>query len=145
MLPTQDSSLVLLLTHCTAYQILLHGSSEEMKMVLKNLTELSRDEQLQEQALTDLVNEVAYYLDRDGLLKEGRAEGRIEGLEQGKIQGLEQGKIEGLEQGKIEGREQGLEQGKIEVALNMLRKNSELSFITEVTGLSEDEINKLRG
>ena len=45
----------------------------------------------------------------------------------------------GLEKGIKE----GLEQGKREVALKMLEKNMEKSLIREITGLTDEEIEKL--
>ena len=43
------------------------------------MEELSRDEQLRQEAFTRKINEVAYGLDRAGLIEEGRAEGLQEG------------------------------------------------------------------
>ena len=95
------------------------SNDEEMKMALNHLNKLSRDEELYQQALTEKINKVAYALDRSGLLEEG------------------------MQKGLQKGRQEGRAKGKQEIALNMLRKNAELSFISEVTGLSEDEILKL--
>ncbi|MCZ0933352.1 MAG: hypothetical protein OXJ52_09415, partial [Oligoflexia bacterium] len=53
---------------------------------------------------------------------------------------LEEGREKGREEGKIEGK---LENQK-EIALNMLSKNLEVSFISEITGLSKIEINQLK-
>ncbi len=50
--------------------------------------------------------------------------------------GIEQG----LELGKIEGEHNS----KIEIAINMLKKNMRLEDIVEVTGLSIEEIEKLK-
>ena len=85
--------------------------NEDMKMVLKHLNELSRDEQLRESALTRQMNKVAYDLDRAGLLEEGMQKGMQEGVKQ--------------------------------VALNMLKAGSEISFVSKVTGLSKEEIASL--
>ena len=41
------------------------------------------------------------------------------------------------------GRQEGLREGKLEVALSMLAKNTPIEFIQEVTGLSEAEIKSL--
>ena len=43
-----------------------------------------------------------------------------------------------------EGWQKGLQAGRQEVILNMLRKNTDISFISEVTELSEKEIKKLK-
>jgi predicted transposase/invertase (TIGR01784 family) len=48
------------------------------------------------------------------------------------------------EEGIEEGIEKGIEKGKIQVAKNMLAKNTTLDFIAEVTGLSIEEIKALQ-
>ena len=80
------------------------SKNEEIKMALNHLNELSKDEQLREEALTELMNKVAYDLDRAGLREEG----------------------------------------KMEVALNMLREGFEVSVISKMTDLPEDEIRNLK-
>ena len=48
---------------------------------------------------------------------------------------------------KEEGRQEGLQQGlqqRDKVVLNMLKKKLDTSLIAEVTGLSEEEIKKLK-
>ena len=52
----------------------------------------------------------------------------------------EKGRWEGLRKGRREGRQ---ERNK-EVVLNMLKKKTDISFISEVTGLSEKEIKNLK-
>jgi len=56
-------------------------------------------------------------------------------------------KLEGKAEGKIEGEAIGIEKGKTEgiteVAKNMKSKGSDVAFISEVTGLSVEEIEKL--
>ena len=84
------------------------SKDEEMDMALKHLNKLSRDEELYQETLTAEINEVAYRLDRRGLIEEGKQE-RNE-----------------------------------EIALNMLGKGLKTSLISEVTGLSENEITKLK-
>jgi len=60
----------------------------------------------------------------------------------------EKGRFEGMRQGIRKGRQEGLQEGRQErdkeVVLNMLKKKAEISFISEVTGLSEKEIKKLK-
>ena len=51
---------------------------------------------------------------------------------------------EAYELGEASGVEQGVEQNKVEIALNMLRENTNSDFICRVTGLSLDEVEKLR-
>ena len=41
-------------------------------------------------------------------------------------------------------RQQGMQQEKLVIARNLLRKNMDLSFITETTGLDQKTITKLK-
>ena len=49
-----------------------------------------------------------------------------------------------LEEAERRGMEKGMEKGKVEVALGMLNKGYSLSDISDLTGLSAKEINKLK-
>ena len=51
----------------------------------------------------------------------------------------------GREEGEAKGREEGEAKGKAEIAKNLLAKGLDTSFISEVTGLSVPEIEKLSG
>ncbi|KZX15822.1 Rpn family recombination-promoting nuclease/putative transposase [Methanobrevibacter filiformis] len=57
-----------------------------------------------------------------------------------------EGKMEGLKEGKIEGKMEGLKEGEINLQrkhiINMKNKNMSLDEISEITGLSIDEIEK---
>ena len=83
----------------------------------------------------------------DALVDEEKAKSLKEGIEAGKAQGLLEGKAQGLEEGKAqglqEGKTQGMQQSKIEIAKKMLSKGISLDLITEMTGLSEEEIKTL--
>ena len=80
-------------------------------------------------------------------------EGMLTGItvnEYGKVmkkEGFEDGKAAGLEQGRTEGLEQGLEQGRaaerLEMARNMKGKNYSVKEISELTGLTAEEIEKI--
>jgi len=48
------------------------------------------------------------------------------------------------EEGKIEGIKQGSRQEKLEIAKNMLVKGTDIEYISEVTGLTKKEIEKLK-
>lgn len=76
----------------------------------------------------------------EGAKEEGREFGRIEGVEEGR----EIGRIEGIEEGREVGREIGRIEGIREIARNALIKGKEVSFISEITGLNEEEIIKLK-
>ncbi len=70
------------------------------------------------------------------LLQSSLDEAREEGMRKGRLAG----KKEGLEKGMSAGMEKGMQA----VALNMLKKKTDLSFISEITGLSAEEIKKLK-
>jgi predicted transposase/invertase (TIGR01784 family) len=55
-------------------------------------------------------------------------------------QGMEKGRAEGMEKGRAE----GIEKEKKEIAKSMLGKDSEIAFIQEITGLSKEDILKLK-
>ena len=99
------------------------SQDEEIKMALKHLKKLSKDEELYQRAFTEQINLVAYNLDRAGLLEEGLQKGLV--------------------QGKLEGKLEGEFNKQKEIALNMLKESFEVFVISKVTGLSEDEIIKL--
>ena len=48
------------------------------------------------------------------------------------------------EEARLEGKKEGRQEGRQEIMLNMLKKSAEVSFISEVTGLSKEEINKIK-
>jgi predicted transposase YdaD len=82
----------------------------------------------------------------------GRAEGLAEGMEKGKAEGLAEGmikgKAEGIAEGKAEGIAEGRAQGIKETQLNTARKMLKLGMtieeITEITGLTKEEIGNLQ-
>ena len=90
----------------------------------KNLEKLSENEHAC--YLADLREK--YILDQNSLLETGYSEGLEAGLEQGKKEGIEQGKAEQQK----------------EIAKKMLDKNIPIDTIVEVTGLSKEEIEKLK-
>ena len=68
--------------------------------------------------------------------------------EQDVINQLYYAKEKGLAEGRKEGREEGLAEGKteerLEIAKKMLDANSPIDFICQMTGLSEEEVLKLK-
>ena len=78
--------------------------------------------------LTDNFDSLLYY-DYDELKKQ---------------EAYELGEASGVEQGVELGIEQGIEQNKVEIALNMLKKNMNANLICEVTGLTHDELDVIK-
>ena len=56
----------------------------------------------------------------------------------------EKGIQEGMRKGIRKGIRKGRQEGRQEVVLNMLKEKTQVSFISKVTGLSKDEIKKLK-
>ncbi len=64
--------------------------------------------------------------------------------EAGRKQGQAEGRAEGLEKGLEKGLKRGRAEERVAVAANMLKKGLKLSVISEVTGLSQDEIKGIK-
>ena len=77
-------------------------------------------------------------------LRSGEAMGHAKGLAKGLEKGLEKGLAEGLEKGLAEGLAEGEHKQAIESARKMLSKGYNEKDISDVTGLSVDEIEKLK-
>ncbi len=79
--------------------------------------------------------------------EEGLAIGREEGLAAGREEGLAAGREEGLaigrEEGLAAGREEGLAQANINNARRMKQKGFSVEDISDITGLTHDEIEQL--
>ena len=135
----------------------LDGMFDKWLYVLKNLSRLlDRPAALQERIFTKLFEQAKIanfneqerleydeswktYLDNVNTLGYALKVARKEGLEQGREEGLEQGIAQGMAQGKAEG-----ERNKsLEIARNLKLNGMALSFISNVTGLSGEEIEAL--
>ena len=110
----------------------LFKQSEVFKMAESALKDLSVDssvrllEKFREKWVHDQVTDLEY------------------AVQKGMEKGMEKGRQEGMEKGMEKGRQEGREQGMQTVALNMLKEQADIAFICKVTGLSQDEINKLK-
>lgn len=67
-----------------------------------------------------------------------------EATEEGYNKGHEKGYNEGHEQGIEQGIKQGIKQNNIDVAKKMLDKKLDITTIEEITGLTKEEIMKLK-
>ena len=79
---------------------------------------------------------------------EGMEIGEKRGLEKGKEEGLQEGEKRGLEKGLEKGKEEGLQEGekkaKIALAVNLLKEHFPLEKVSELTELSEEELDQLK-
>ena len=57
---------------------------------------------------------------------------------------IEKGMKEGLEKGLEKGMEKGRQEEKIKIAKNCLKEGTEIALIAKITGLSEEEVEKLK-
>jgi predicted transposase YdaD len=69
----------------------------------------------------------------------GRAEGKAEGLAEGKAEGL----AEGMIKGKAEGKAEGIKETQLSTARKMLKLGMTIEEISEITGLTKEEIGNL--
>ena len=74
---------------------------------------------------------------------EGRAEGRVEGLAEGKAEGLAEGMVKGKAEGIAEGLAKGIKETQLSTARKMLKLGMTIEEISEITGLTKEEIGNL--
>ena len=97
---------------------------KELEEAMEHFDKLSKEEKIQSAVLDKWRNEMFNILDKSGWIEFGEERGIKKGIKKG----IEKGRQEGL----------------LKVAVKMLKKNSEISFIEEVTGFSKNEILELK-
>ena len=130
---------------------MLAQENPEIEKAYDALQDLSNDEVIRHEAQQRemylqnemAINEERYEQGKKQGIKEGKEQGIKEGKKQGIKEGKEQGIKEGKEQGIKEGKKQGIREGKLEIAKNLLNVNLPLEQISNITGLSVDEIKSL--
>ncbi len=81
----------------------------------------------------------------DTAKREGKEEGLAEGREKGLAEGMEEGLAEGMEKGLAEGMEKGMNKRSLEIARKMLANGMDAATVMEITGLSESQLQQLKG
>ena len=80
-------------------------------------------------------------------MRQGIKKGKLEGIREGKLEGIregvEKGKLEGIKEGIKEGMEKGIKERNYTIAKDMKSKNMDIKLISEITGLTIEEISKL--
>ena len=76
--------------------------------------------------------------------EKGLNEGRTEGLAEGHAEGLAEGRVEGHAEGRTEGITEGFEQAQKKMVKNMIKKNYSIEDISDITGLTKEEIIKIK-
>lgn len=69
---------------------------------------------------------------------------RQAGLQEGREQGLLEGREEGLHQGREQGLLEGIKEQQNKTARTMLKKGMDAGLISEITGLTAEEIAALQ-
>ena len=77
----------------------------------------------------------------DTAKREGKEAGLAEGMERGLVKGL----AEGMEKGLAEGMEKGMNKRSLEIARKMLANGMDAATVMEITGLSESQLQQLKG
>ena len=78
-------------------------------------------------------------------LAEGMEKGLAEGMEKGLAEGMKKGLAEGVEKGLAEGMEKGMNKRSLEIARKMLAYGMDAATVMEITGLSESQLQQLKG
>jgi len=86
----------------------------------------------------DTHNQIEYA--KEISLEEGLAKGRVIG----RAEGLEEGLAKGREEGREEGLAKGREERNTEVAINLLQLETPCEIVAKATGLSVEEVTKLK-
>ena len=76
--------------------------------------------------------------------EEGRKEGKEEGIKEGREEGLKEGHKKGHKEGKEEGLKEGRGEERLKIAMNLIRVGASCEIITQATGLSAEEVSKLK-
>ena len=66
-------------------------------------------------------------------------------IDTAKREGKEEGLAEGMEKGLAEGMEKGMTQRSLEIARKMLANGMDTATVMEITGLSESQLQQLKG
>ena len=77
------------------------------------------------------------------MLEEGIARGRAEGKAEGLVEGIAEGMIKGKAEGLAEGLAKGIKETQLSTARKMLKLGMSIEEISEITGLTKDEIGNL--
>ncbi len=134
----------------TRFEKLLLLMVIEEKSILRKISRNDKElsymvDKIEEMALNDGI--VGLY-DKEKAMERVNAINKMEAI----AEGLSEGRAKGLAEGLSEGRAKGLAEGKIEgeivakkeIAKNMLNESMSIDLIEKITGLSKEEIKKLK-
>ena len=107
----------------------------ELRPVGKKMVEISRDEELQ--GIYDAEEHARKV--RNSIMATELKKNFFEGLNKGMKKGIK----EGIKEGREKGIKEGIKSNKEEMTKNMLSKNFDKNIISEITGLSLEEIDNI--
>ena len=84
------------------------------------------------------------YRDIKNSVDTAKREGIAEGMEKGMKEGMELGMAKGKQEGLAEGMEKGMNQRSLDIARNMLADGVDLNLIMKYSGLTQEQIEKLK-
>ena len=113
--------------------------NEKVRRAVENYEVLTGDEEVKRLAEIRLMAK----LEEKSALDCAREEGEERGKEIGRKEGEERGREIGREEGKAAGRKLGEEQKQKEIAQKMKKQKMPIKQIAEITGFSEEEIEKI--
>ena len=96
--------------------------------------------QIEERYISFEASKMAY---RD--IKNSIDTAKREGKEEGLAEGMEKGLAEGMKKGLAEGMEKGMNKRSLEIARKMLANGMDAATVMEITGLSESQLQQLKG
>ena len=84
------------------------------------------------------------YRDIKNSVDTAKREDIAEGMEKGMKEGMELGMAKGKQEGLAEGMEKGMNQRSLDIARNMLADGVDLNLIMKYSGLTQEQIEKLK-
>ena len=118
-------------------------SFKDKKAIFDRLEKMAKKANMTPEERRQYEEEWKIYNDYFNTIESAEKKGYIDGIEEGRAKGREEGRAEGREEGRAEGREEGREEEKQANARNMKAMNFAPDIISQITGLTIEEIEKL--
>ena len=90
----------------------------------------------------DIMDELDFTM--AGVIQKARQEAIKEGMEEGIREGKQQGIQKGMQQGIEQDIQKGMQKGRREITLKLLNADMSVEKVSEITGLSKQEIHKFQ-
>nr|WP_303257420.1 hypothetical protein [uncultured Prevotella sp.] len=113
---------------------------EAQHKIFKRLAEIADSKTLTKEEQEKYDNSMMVMWDNYAVYKHAEEKGIIKGEAKGRAEG----RVEGRAEGRVEGRAEGEKEKAKEIALKLLALNTPMDIIFQSTGLSIEEIKKLK-